>query len=63
MTENKGKETPQGQPTEDDDVEGHMMINTTIAGDMARLHSKDLERQAREQVRAREAKRARESKR
>ena len=63
MAENKGTENPQGQTTEDEDVEGHMMINTTIASDMARLHSKDLERQAREQVRAREAKRAKEAKR
>lgn len=57
MTENKGKETPQGQPTDDDDVEGHMMINPTIAGDLARVRSKDLDRQVRENNRAKEAKR------
>lgn len=57
MTENKGKETPQTQPAQDDDVEGHMMINPTIAGDLARMHRKDLERQAREHHRAKEAKR------
>jgi hypothetical protein len=57
MTENKGKETPQGQPTDDDDVEGHMMIHPTIAGDLARVRSKDLERQARNNNRAKEAKR------
>lgn len=57
MTENKGKEAPQGQPADDDDVEGHMMINPTIAGDLARVRSKDVERQVRENNRAKEAKR------
>ena len=57
MTENKGKEAPQGQPADDDDVEGHMMINPTIAGDLARVRSKDLDRQVRENNRAKEAKR------
>jgi len=57
MTENKGKEAPQGQPADDDDVEGHMMINPTIAGDLARVRSKELERQARENNRSKEAKR------
>ena len=54
MTENKGKETPQNRPAEDDDVEGHMMINT---GDVARVRSKDVERAVRERNRAKEAKR------
>jgi len=57
MTEDKGKEAPQGQPTEDDDVEGHMMINPTLAADMARVRSKDVERAAKERNRAKEAKR------
>ncbi len=57
MTENKGKETPQGQPADEDDVEGHMMIHPTIAGDLARVRSKDVERQARENNRSKEAKR------
>ena len=58
MTENKGKETPQAQPADDEDVEGHsMMINPTIASDLARVRSKELQREAREHDRAKEAKR------
>jgi hypothetical protein len=57
MTENKGKESPQNRPAEDDDVEGHMMINPTIAGDVARVRSKDVDRAAQQRNRAKEAKR------
>lgn len=57
MTENKGKESPQNRPTEDDDVEGHMMINPTLAGDVARVRSKDIDRAAQQRNRAKEAKR------
>jgi hypothetical protein len=57
MTENKGKEVPQSQPADDDDVEGHMMINPTLASDVARVRSRDVERAARERARAKEAKR------
>ena len=58
MTENKGKETPRAEPADDQDVEGHnMMIHPTIAGDLARVRSKELEREARERNRAKEAKR------
>jgi len=58
MTENKGKETPQAQPADEQDVEGHsMLINPTIAHDLARVRSKEIERQAREHARAKEAKR------
>lgn len=57
MTENKGKETPQERPVEDDDVEGHMMIHPTLAGDLARVRSKDVERAAQQRNRAKEAKR------
>ncbi len=57
MTENKGKETPQNRPADEEDVEGHMMINPTIAGDMARVRSKDLDRAAQQRNRAKEAKR------
>jgi len=57
MTENKGKAEPQAQPADEQDVEGHMMINPTIAGDMARARSKDVERAVRERNRAKEAKR------
>ena len=58
MTESKSKAEPQTEPADDQDVEGHtMMINPTIAGDMARVRSKDVERAARERNRAKEAKR------
>lgn len=58
MTENKSKAEPRTEPADDQDVEGHtMMINPTIAGDMARVRSKDVERAARERSRAKEAKR------
>jgi hypothetical protein len=58
MTENKGKETPQAELADEQDVEGHsLMINPTMAGDLARVRSKDIERQARERSRAKEAKR------
>lgn len=57
MTENKGKATT-GQPADDQDVEGHsMMINPTIASDVARVRSKDIEREAQQRNRAKEAKR------
>ena len=58
MTENKGKETPQTPPTDDDDVEGHMMmVNPTVAGDMARVRNQEVERSVKERKRAKEAKR------
>lgn len=58
MTDKKGKADPQAQPTDEQDVEGHtMMINPTIAGDMARVRSKDLDRAVRERNRAKESKR------
>jgi hypothetical protein len=57
MTQDKGKADPQAQPTDEQDVEGHMMINPTIAGDVARARSKDLDRAVRERNRAKEAKR------
>ena len=57
MTENKGKESPQNRPAEDDDVEGHMMINPTLANDVARVRSKDVDRAAQQRNRAKEAKR------
>ena len=57
MTQDKGKADPQAQPTDEQDVEGHMMINPTIASDVARVRSKDLDRAVRERNRAKEAKR------
>jgi hypothetical protein len=57
MTDNKSKADPQAQPTDEQDVEGHMMINPTPGGDMARVRSKDIDRAVRERNRAKEAKR------
>jgi hypothetical protein len=58
MSENKGKAEPQAQPDDEQDVEGHsMMINPTLAGDMARVRSKDVDRAVRERNRAKDAKR------
>ena len=58
MSENKGKAEPQAKPEDEQDVEGHsMMINPTLAGDMARVRSKDVDRAVRERNRAKEAKR------
>ena len=57
MAENKAKQSPQVQPSEEDDVECHMMINPTLASDMARVRSKDVERAAQQRNRAKEAKR------
>ncbi len=57
MNENKGKSEPQGQPNDEQDVEGHLMINPVLAGDLARTRSKEIERAARERNRAKEAKR------
>jgi hypothetical protein len=58
MTENKGKPAPSREPLDDEDVEGHsMMINPTLASDVARVRSKDIEREAQQRNRAKEAKR------
>ena len=57
MTENKGKAEPQAEPTDEQDVEGHMMINPTIASDVARVRSKDLDRAVKERNRSKDAKR------
>lgn len=59
MTDKKGASKPQGQPDDENDVEGHnMWINPTMSSDMARNRSKDLEKEARERNRAKEAKRS-----
>jgi hypothetical protein len=57
MTENKGKEQRSTETTDEQDVEGHMMINPSLAGDMARVRSKDIDRAVRDRNRAKEAKR------
>lgn len=58
MTENKGETAPDREPVDDADVEGHsMMINPTLASDVARVRSKDVEREAQQRNRAKEAKR------
>jgi hypothetical protein len=59
MTDNKSTEDTQVQPTDDKDVEGHnMWIDAGTQRDLARNHSKDVERAARERNRAKEAKQA-----
>jgi hypothetical protein len=58
MTDNKAKDEPQVQPEDEQDVEGHnMWIDPGMQRDLARNHSKDVERAARERNRAKEAKR------
>jgi len=57
MTENKGKTQPNTEPSDEQDVEGHMLLNPTIAGDVARVRSKDIDRAVRERNRAKEARR------
>ena len=57
MTQDKGKADPQAQPSDEQDVEGHLMVDPRLAGDVARTRSKDIERAVRERNRAKEAKR------
>jgi hypothetical protein len=59
MTDTKARPDPEEQPTDEQDVEGHsMFLNPTIASDMARSRSKDIDREVRERNRAKEAKRS-----
>lgn len=57
MTEKKTtQETP--QPADEQDVEGHgMFLDPTLARDVARLRSRDIDREVRDRNRAKEAKR------
>lgn len=57
MTQDKGKAEPQAQPADEQDVEGHMLTDPTIARELARGRSRDVERAVRERNRAKEAKR------
>ena len=58
MTQDKAKTQPEQRPDDEQDVEGHsLFINPTLAGDMARNRSKDVDRDVRERNRAKEAKR------
>jgi hypothetical protein len=44
-------------PAEDEDVEGNsLLIGSTMTSDLARIRSRDIEREARERARAKEAK-------
>jgi len=57
MTDNKAK-PPEAQPEDEQDVEGHSMwLDPNLARDVARNHSKELDRQVKERNRAKEAKR------
>ena len=59
MTDNKGTDQPQGQPEDEQDVEGHnMWIDPGSSRDLANSRNKDLERAARERNRAKDAKRS-----
>ena len=55
MTQDKGKADPQAQPSDEQDVEGHLMVDPRLAGDVARTRSKDIERAVRERNHAKEA--------
>lgn len=58
MTENKGTQPTEVETADDEqDVEGHnMWISSTVSSDLARNHSKELEKAAKERNRAKEAK-------
>lgn len=57
MTDTKAHTKPAEQPDDEQDVEGHnLYINPTIASDMARIRSKEIERQVRERNHVKEAK-------
>ena len=58
MTDDKAKPQPESPPADDQDVEGHnMMINPTLAGELARARSRDIDREVKERNRSKEAKR------
>ena len=58
MTDDKAKQEPQNEPADEQDVEGHnMWIDPNLARDLARSHSKDIDRQVKERNRSKEAKR------
>ena len=57
MTENKSQPEAEREPVDEQDVEGHSMwLDPNLARDVARIRSKDVEREARERNRAKEAK-------
>lgn len=60
MTDNKTVNEPQTDADEEEDVEGNnMWVASTVASDLARSRSKDLEREAKQHRRAKEAKQGR----
>lgn len=57
MTDDKQTEAPEVEEQEEQDVEGHnMWVGSTVAADLARNRSKELEKEAREHRRAQENK-------
>ena len=57
MNDTKQAPSASDERTLSEDVEGHnMWIGPTVSRDLARNHSKELERQAKERQRAKEAK-------
>ena len=58
MAEKKVEQPQVEQPAEEQDVEGHsMFLDPSLARDMARSRSRDIDRQVKERSRAKEAKR------
>jgi hypothetical protein len=56
MTHEKEPSPQDVQPTEVEDVEGNsFLVGSTISGDLARVRSREVEREAREHARAKEA--------
>ena len=57
MKDSKSRSEAEREPADEQDVEGHsMMLDPNLARDLARSHSKDLDRQVRERKHAKEAK-------
>jgi hypothetical protein len=57
MTKDQETSRPQAEPADDQDVEGNsLLIGSAMSSDLARIRSRDLEREARERARAKEAK-------
>lgn len=63
MSKEQQRSTPDVEPAADEDVEGNsLVIGTTMASDLARIRSREVERAAREHARAKEVKQAGQAK-
>jgi hypothetical protein len=57
MTAKKDTTRPTTEPEDEQDVEGNsMLINPGISADLARSHSREIEREARQRAQAKEVK-------